>query len=193
MRYSWILIAVAAIGCGKKKTSGVTQFGTSGVAIDMSWLDVPNPEQFLKESAPGYWHVDASFGMESQGSTYVTVKRDRGMPTKSNLENSVAEHRAMGDTGSVEEGPHGMLIEHWASTHCSSCSKDHPQYFAYAYLPTKDGAALCEGWSEKSATDKHIEICKTLQVMPGNEPSASAPAPSAAAPSAPAPPAPPKP
>ncbi|MBA2543420.1 MAG: hypothetical protein H0V17_27510 [Deltaproteobacteria bacterium] len=158
MRYSWIAITLVTVACGKKAT-GVTPFGTTGVTVDLTMMDVGDASRFVQEKAPNYWNVDPG----GSGLTSVTPKYERGMPTRESLEALVQEDIALGEKASVAEAG-ALLIRTATRTKCSSCVEGKPQHFIDVYLPTKDGAAKCEGWSEESPTDPHLSVCRTLAV-----------------------------
>lgn len=149
MRVPMIMVLVASAACGGKKAShGPTPLGTTGLAIQL-------PEgATVKEDKPGYWDVERA----GQGHTSITVPYVRGMPSPSMLESSVREDGLVGDAGNVEDGPGGMKI------HTIHRTKDGNQWFEYAYIPMPTGTALCEGWSQTSATDPSLGLCRKITV-----------------------------
>ncbi|MBL9017448.1 MAG: hypothetical protein JNL83_24885 [Myxococcales bacterium] len=155
MRHLLVLaLAVITPACKKKNDSSSVPLGSSGLA-----LAVPGDDSVtVTEAKPGYWDVRPG----GNGSTTVEVKYTRGMPTRTSLESLVREDTVIGAIGRVEDGPNGMLI--YSVTRPNDDDRSKSQNFVYAYLPTTDGAALCQGWSPQSSADAHLTVCRTLMV-----------------------------
>lgn len=155
MRHLLALALVLITPACKKKDASSVLLGSTGLAIEV----VDDASVLVEENKPGFWNVKPSTG---NGFTLVEVAAQGGMPTRSYLEGSAQEDATSGAAGRVEEGPNGMLI--YSVTRPDKDDRSKFQYLLYAYLPTKDGAALCSGYSADSADDAHLSICRKLIV-----------------------------